>query len=126
MSRREYRAEMRAVQDDDSSIFLVDWQFCVNDDVPGLPFDIAFGTSHFEPEPFDLGGIGEVRKVFYPGAETRLPGFLTGQHFCGSQDQWQNGWPNGTPGSPIIDGVPVCCGFDEAPFDFGFEYGFES
>lgn len=99
---------MRARFGDDSSIFLVDWQWAPDGARP-LPFPTAFASDHNDPEHTDGGQVGEVRKIFYPLAKTFLPGFLKGDHQCGSEDFWQNGWPEGTPGIPIVNLVPTCC-----------------
>jgi hypothetical protein len=127
MSRFQYRGVMRPLAGDATQDFEVDWQFVNADDVPGFDYPIAFGSSRFDPDPLDLGNVGEIRQTFYPAAKTRLPGWLRGEHFCGTQEQWQEGYPLGTPFPPSLDGVPVCCQrLDTAPFDYGFEFGFES
>ena len=101
---------MRARFGDDGSIFLVDWQWAPDNAKP-LPFPTAFASNHTDPEHTDGGQVGEVRQVFYPLARTFLPSFLTGDHQCGSQDFWQNGWPEDTPGIPLVGLVPTCCTF---------------
>ncbi len=118
---------MRARYADDSSIFLVDWQWVNDTDPTRDSGEIAFASNHTDPEHTDGGQVGEVRQVFYPLAKTFLPGFLDGSHQCGTDQQWREGWPAGTPPLEIVAGVPVCCveGMGAA-FDFGFDFGFES
>ncbi len=99
----------------------------MNPGFKAIGFETAFGSNHNDPEHTDGGQVGEVRQVFYPKAGSFLPGFLTGEHICGTEQQWQNGWPDGTPGSPIVAGVPECCTADMgAAFTTGFDYGFDS
>jgi len=124
--RYRYRARFRARFGDDDSIFEGDWQF-INPGAKAISFETAFGSNHTDPEHSDGGQVGEVRQIFYPKAQTYLPGFLLGNHICGTQQQWQNGWAAGVEGSPIVAGVPTCCTDDEgAAFDTGFDFGFES
>lgn len=124
MARRLYRGVMRARVGEDEGLFEVDWSWC-RDDAKDLPFEIAFASSHFDPDPFDYGGVGEIRQTFYPLPQTTVPPFLRGDHFCGTQEQWQQGWPDGTPMPALIDGVPCCCvaGLDGA-YDCGYDFGY--
>lgn len=118
---------MRARVGGDEGLFEVDWQPC-NPGAKDLEFDVAFGSSHFDPDPFDFGGVGEVRRTFDPTAQTRLPGWVKGDHFCGTEEQWQQGWPVGTPLPPLVDGTPACCahgltGAYDSGYDFGYDVG---
>jgi len=122
--RYRYRAKFRARFGDDTSIFLADWQWAPAG-AKAIPYPIAFGSNHTDPEHIDVDQVGEVRQTFYPLARTFIPDFLKGDHFCGTQEQWQNGWPADTPNIEIIDNAPACCVADlDGAFDCGFTWGF--
>lgn len=99
---------MRARFDDPTSEFLVDWQF-TDHRAKVLNYPIAFGSNHNDPLHVDMDQAGEVRQVFYSLARTRLPAVYKGDHVCGTKDQWQNGWPAGTPGTDVWPVLPRCC-----------------
>lgn len=123
MARFQYQATFRTGE---GGSFDGYWFFAA-DDAKTLPFPVAFGSSRFSPYTVDTGGIGEIWNNNPPLSPGTLPAWLKGEHFCGSQEQWQNGYPLGTPG-PVIgpDGQPVCCGALAAAYDFGFDLGFDS
>lgn len=116
---------MRARANDDTSIFEVDWTF-VPPGTPGLDFPCSFGTSTMDPDRLDQGNVGEVRTRNYPRALTRSPGWMTGDHVCGTADQWLNGYPVGTPIPPWTGGAPVCCQPGAAEFDYAFDFSEDS
>lgn len=118
---------MRARADDaDPGFFRVNWHF-VPESNRQLPVAFnSFASSHFDPDPFDWGGIGEVRQVFYPKATDFLPGFLTGKRFCGKPGLWADGWPASEPALPYSGGVTKCCLETGVPFNEGFDFGYES
>jgi hypothetical protein len=123
LARFQYRATMRS---GGGGTFNAQWLFA-NDSALVLPFPVAFGSSRFSPYEADTPGLGEIWNKNPQLSNVTLAAWLDGSHFCGSQDQWQNGYPVGTPG-PVIgpDGVPVCCGVLGAAYDYGFDEGFDS
>lgn len=126
MIRFPYRSTMRARVGDPTGDFVVDWSFA-REDATVCAFPVSFGSSRHDPEQFDLGGIGEVREHRPGRALTTVPGFLHGQHVCGTLEQWAEGWAAGTPAPSWSGGVPVCC-LDglEAAFTSGYDFGYES
>jgi hypothetical protein len=123
--RRQYRGMMRARENDDSSIFLVDWTF-VPWGTPGLDFPASFRSSQTDPDRLDMGNVGEVRTRNYPRALTRAPAWMKGDHLCGTPEQWADGYPVGTPVPPWSGGAPVCCQPATAEFNFDFNLDFDS
>lgn len=107
--------------------FAVGWMAC-NPDAENLPFATMFGSSRFDsPDKLSCHDLGELYELHPPFNAGILPGWLKGQHTCGSASDWSDGWAPGTPGLPFgPDGVPVCCGQAPAAFDFGFDLGFDS
>lgn len=82
-------------------------------DLPFLDYATVFGSHEWETDYPDLRGLGEIRrdrparKNWHPG----IPG-LTGDHVCGTPDQFLFGAPRYT-GPPIVydaDHIPLCCG----------------
>lgn len=116
---------MRARENDDSSIFLVDWTY-VPWGTPGLDFPASFRSSQTDPDRLDMGNVGEVRQHIYPRALTRSPGWMKGDHLCGTPEQWANGYPADTPIPPWIGDAPACCQPGSAEFDYGFDFSFDS
>lgn len=72
---------------------------------------------------------GEVwtRHARFTGNETCL---LPGDHWCGPEEYWTNGWPAGTP--PLAtspEGYVICCGGPVSlgrAFTTGFDLGFDA
>lgn len=82
-------------------------------DLPFLDFPTVFNSKEWETNYPDLRGLGEIRrdtaarKNWHPG----IPG-LTGDHVCGTPEQFLYGDPDYT-GPPIeydADRIPLCCG----------------
>lgn len=107
--------------------FLVNWMIA-NDDALNLPFPTLFGSSRFDsPDKLPIDRLGEVYELHPPFYSGKVQPWINGSHICGTQGQWQNGWPPGTPGLPVDeDGVPLCCGTKPAAFTTGFDLGFDS
>ena len=87
--------------------------------LPFLDFPTVFGSHEWETDYPDLRGLGEIRrdtkarKNWHPG----IPG-LTGDHVCGTPEQFLFGAP-GYTGPPVVydaDHIPVCCGRKKAAF----------
>jgi hypothetical protein len=79
-------------------------------DRPVIPFATVFGIRNWEQQEIPAG-IGEEpgRGPYYRGTDTLG---LTGDHFCGTEQQWLRG---ASPLDPLPDinpatGQPVCCG----------------
>ena len=124
MARFQYQGTMRS---GDGGTFDAYWYFA-NDDAVALPFPMAFGSSRFSPFTVDTPGLGEIWNLNAPlSPRGAIPAWMNGTHFCGTEDQWQNGYPVGTPG-PIIgpDGAPICCGVQGAAYSLGFDLGFDA
>jgi hypothetical protein len=102
------------------------WYFAA-DDANQFDFPTSFGSSRYNIDHLPLDGIGEKWVAHPPPNYGTLPAWLKGDHICGTKEQWQNGYPPGTPTSPIgPDGVTVCCGEPGAAFTRGYDEGFDS
>jgi hypothetical protein len=124
MARFQYRATFRS---GGGGTFDADWYFA-NDDAVVLPFPTSFGSSRFSPYTVDTPGIGEIWNLNAPLSPiATIPPWMNGSHICGTQDQWQNGYPVGTPGPPIgPDGTPICCGESGSAYSVGYDLGFDA
>jgi hypothetical protein len=118
---------MRPRINDETGNFLVDWNF-VDEDNEILSIDggNSFCSSRYDPERLDNGGIGEIRKLFYPKSQNRAKPFLKGGKHCGSDEQWAHGYFADAPSVVYNGGVPTCCAPDGAAFTEGFDFGFFS
>jgi hypothetical protein len=104
----------------DSETFDAEW-FFADDSAETLPFPTAFGSTRFNVDRTDYPGIGEIWEQNPPLSSGIKNPLTVGDHFCGDRQFWQEGWPVGTDTSAVHDCCPA-----EAPFDFGFDLGFES
>jgi hypothetical protein len=103
--------------------------FACNEGAQNLDLPTAFGSSRFDPYQLLVPAVGEVWEYRTRPVVGHLAGWLKGKHHCGTDQQWAEGWPVGTPGIPTgPDGVPDCCTApgDPAAYDYGFDYGFDS
>lgn len=119
-----YRGTMRAW---DGSTFLVDW--CkVPESTPLIPFVTPFRSGRPIPSaPFDDGQVGEICNFNPQRSRARKPDRICSDCYIGDPTWWTTGWPMGTPGVTIAaDGWPVGCDDGGAPFDFGWDLGYES
>jgi hypothetical protein len=97
------------------------------DDAQQFTFPTAFGSSRYSIDNLPDAGIGEVWQKNPPLYRTPVASWAKGDHICGTIDQWQNGYPTGTPIPPLgPDGLPACCGVRAAAYDLGFDLGFDS
>jgi hypothetical protein len=118
---------MRPRVNDPSGNFVADWNFVDEaNEVLNIEGGNSFCSSHWDPERVDAGGIGEVRQLFYPASQSRMPGFLTGAKHCGSDQQWSQGYFADAPSVVYLGGVPTCCAPDGAEFNEDFDFGFFS
>lgn len=102
-----YYGRMRV---NDTQTMPVKWLKCQPGAQPP-PFSHAFGSSRaqFVPE-FPDEPVGEIYHPHERGSGFDVSPF-PGDHVCGSQTYWQQGWPVGTPALPVDDmGNPICCG----------------
>lgn len=106
MIRFRYRGVMRSSE---GQTFTVDWGWA-NEGAKALTAPSPFMSSRFDDYPIDEGGLGEIPNRTPPRSRLVMPPGLPGDHHCGDDSLWLNGWPVGTPGLDIgPDGWPVCC-----------------
>ncbi len=123
MIKYPYSATMRV---NETETIDVDWLLAA-DDAQQFDFPTAFGSSRYNIDHLPLEGLGEIWVPHAPISYATRPGWLKGDHICGTVDQWQNGYPVGSPAPPIgPDGVPACCGSPAAAYDYGFDLGYDS
>lgn len=92
-----------------------------------LPYPTAFGSSRWNVEPTDDGGIGEIPEVFPPKSVGYVNPNLFGDHVCGTPDQWANGWLPTDPLPPVDQhGVPKCCGITAGAYNDSYSDAFDT
>lgn len=126
MARRCYRSTMR--YEPGGSAFDVQWFPC-NPGAADLAIPTAFCSSRLDIYHLLIPQVGEIWEKFTRPVSGHLAGWLMGAHHCGTDQQWAEGFPAGTPSIPVgPGGVPVCCDDEPLgpPFDLGFDFGFES
>ena len=105
-----YSSFMRPFKDHPEILIPGRWHFCP----PGaetVPYFHAFASSNWDPDGVEYDGLlGEVvgEKPWYRGSRSPR---VTGTHWCGSRELWENGSPLSLRGSmPVdIDGLPLAC-----------------
>jgi hypothetical protein len=118
---------MRPRVEDESGNFVVDWNFVDEDnEILNIDGGNSFCSSHYDPERLDNGGIGEIRKLFYPASQASAVPFLKGARHCGTDQQWNRGYFADAPSVVYTDGIPVCCLGDGAEFNQDYDFGFFS
>jgi len=124
MVKFPYRATMRPNL---TETFDVNWMIA-NDDAKNLPYATMFGSSRFDcPDKLDCHKTGEIYVLQEPYSSRKVPAWLKGEHVCGTEEQWLNGWAPDSGTLPVAeDGIPLCCGEAPAAFSLGFDLGFDS
>ncbi len=111
IGRSAFASTMRPDAQNPSADFAVRW-FFVPRDRPALGVPTTFGSSVYDDYRFtqSTGELRETRTWWRGGPPLFVPQGAPG--FCGTADQWLNGWPAGTPGCTRdgITGECVSCG----------------
>ncbi len=121
-----YKGTMRSY---DGSLFDVQWVIINDPTARTLQFAQPFVSGRNDPVGnFDTGVIGEIPDQKAPRSDFPNPGSGCAGCYAGIEGWWTGGWPSGTPGVTIgPDGFATeCSGTSGAPFDFGFDFGFDS
>lgn len=119
MLRSCYSTKMRFFSDHPEIESSVDWYF-VDQTTPFLPFPTVFNSANWRNDKSLEPLLGEVTGASRPWRNGLPPGLYTGNHFCGTAQQFRDGIPAPVPIDRLTNGQPVCCG---SPLPTAFHLG---
>jgi microcystin-dependent protein len=104
-----YQSYMRLYPDDPDRLTLGRWLWCP-EGAEALPFPTAFCSSRYDPNDWQLEGVGEISEIAGYSSGRGNPRY-TGRTHCGSAYLFASGSPVMLRGTPPVDadGVPLCC-----------------
>jgi microcystin-dependent protein len=104
-----YQSYMRLYPEDPDRLTLGRWLWCPDGAMP-LPFPTAFCSSRYDPNDWQLEGVGELPAIAGYSSGRGNPRY-TGRTHCGSAHLFAAGSPVILRGTPAVDadGVPLCC-----------------
>lgn len=108
--RRPYSVRCRPYRNSDREVTLK-WYFA-NPDAVVLPFPTVFNSLLWAGNPWELSGPGEVYNAFRNSTTQRPAPGVSGQHQCGSAEDFAEGTVYDPALPPIVynaTGLPVCC-----------------
>lgn len=105
-----YASKMRIFPDRPDIEVEGEWRWCPPD-AKVIPYGIPWSSCNWDEatHAFADEQLGEIARGEY--SKGILSPRLNGQHFCGTQDEWENGTPYNERGKvPVdVDNVPLCC-----------------
>lgn len=106
--RREYVTKSKVFKDSDQLVKIRYYR--TSPFAPGMPWPIFQVSQDWDSSPWARSGLGEQfgeARVWHKPAPPVPLGLV--DHFCGTQDQFQNGSPMGPDLDILANGLPRCC-----------------